>query len=78
LAVVTAWKWIWEETKIVRIRIPPSPEQITVDEKQKQNVEYFNYFCSMKTNDATFARGIKSRIDIAKAASNTNILLNSK
>jgi hypothetical protein len=49
-----------------------------IDEKLQKNVEYFNYLCNMKTNDARCAREIKSRIDMAKAASNKNILLNSK
>jgi hypothetical protein len=39
-----------------------------IDQKQLENVEYFNYLGSMITNDARFTREIKSRIAMAKAA----------
>lgn len=41
-----------------------------IDEKQPENVEYFNYFCSMVTNDARCTYEIISRISRAKAAFN--------
>jgi hypothetical protein len=39
-----------------------------IDQKQLENVEYFNYVGNMKTNDARCTREIKSRIAMAKAA----------
>jgi len=36
------------------------------DQKQLENVEYFNYLGTMITNDARCIHGIKSRIDIQK------------
>ena len=40
------------------------------DQKQLENVEYFNYLHSMITGDAKCTREIKSRIAMAKAAFN--------
>jgi hypothetical protein len=40
------------------------------DEKQLENVEYFNYLGSMITNDAGCTREIKTGIVMAKAAFN--------
>jgi hypothetical protein len=39
-------------------------------QKQLENVEYFNYLGSMITNDAKYAHESKSRIAMAKAAFN--------
>jgi hypothetical protein len=39
-----------------------------IDQKQPENVEYFNNFGSMVTNDARSTWGIKFRIAKAKAA----------
>jgi hypothetical protein len=39
-----------------------------IDQKQLENVEYFNYLGSMITSDARCTREIKSRIAIAKTA----------
>jgi hypothetical protein len=44
--------------------------KIMIDQKQLENVEYFNYLGSMITNDARCTREIKSRIAMAKAAFN--------
>jgi hypothetical protein len=41
-----------------------------IDQKQLENVEYFNYLGSMVTNDARCTREIKSKIAMAKAAFN--------
>ena len=41
-----------------------------MNQKQLENVEYFNYLGSMITNDARCTREIKSRIAMAKAAFN--------
>jgi hypothetical protein len=45
----------------MRISRPLSPVQIIVDQKQLENVEYFNYL-----GDTKFAREIKSSFAIAK------------
>ena len=57
-----------ENIKVIRILRQPSPLQIMVDQKQTENVEYFNYVCSMITNDARPTLEIKSRIAMTKAA----------
>jgi len=44
----------------------------TGNNKQLNNVEYFNYLGSMKTNDANCTREIRCRIVMAKAAFNEN------
>jgi hypothetical protein len=54
----------------MRISRQPYPIKIMIDQKQLQNVEYFNYFGSMIINDARRTREIKSRIAMAKAAFN--------
>jgi hypothetical protein len=43
-----------EKTKVMRISGQPSPIKIMIDQKQLENVEYFNYLGSMITNDARF------------------------
>jgi hypothetical protein len=55
---------------VMRISRQPSPIQILIDQRQPKNVEYFNYFCSMITNDVRFTREIKARIAIANAVFN--------
>jgi hypothetical protein len=59
-----------EKTKVMRISRQPSPIQIIVDQKQPENVEYFNCLGSMITNDAGCTREFKSRIAMAKEAFN--------
>jgi hypothetical protein len=54
-----------EKTKVMRISRQPSPIKITIDQKQLENEEYFNYLGSMITNDARCTREIKSRIAMA-------------
>jgi hypothetical protein len=39
-----------------------------IDQEQSENVEYFNYFGGLTTNDTRSACEIKSRIVMAKAA----------
>jgi hypothetical protein len=56
-----------EKTKVIRISRLSAPIQIMIDQKQQENVEYFNYLGSMLTNDARCTGGIKSRIAMAKA-----------
>jgi hypothetical protein len=68
-----------EKTKEIRISRRTSPVQIMMDQKQLENVKYFNYFGSMTTNDAKGTRDIKSRIVLTKAAFNRkNTLFTSK
>jgi hypothetical protein len=57
------------KTKIMRISRQPSTVQITTDQKQLENVEYFNCLSSMRTNDARCTRVIKSRTAMAKTVS---------
>ena len=56
-----------EKTKVIRISRKPSPQEIMIDQKQPENVEYFNYVCSIITNDARCICEIKSRIAMTKA-----------
>jgi hypothetical protein len=46
-----------------------------IDQKHPENVEYFNYFGSVITNDARCAREIKSMIVMEKAAFNKKKIL---
>jgi hypothetical protein len=62
-----------EKTKVMRISRQPLPVQITVDQKQLENVEYFNCLCSMITN-AKCTREIQSRIAMAKITFNRKTL----
>jgi hypothetical protein len=67
-----------EKSKAMRILRPPSPIYIMIDQRQSENVEYFNYLGTMKVNDAC-TREIKSRIAMAHAAfSKKNTLFTSK
>jgi hypothetical protein len=59
-----------EKTKVMRISRQPSPIKITIDQKQLENVEYFNYLGSMITNDERCTHEIKSRTAMAKAGIN--------
>ena len=43
-----------------------------IDEKQQENVEYFNCVRSKITNDTRYTRKIKARIAMAKAVYNRN------
>jgi hypothetical protein len=56
-----------EKTKVVRISRQPSPVQM-IDQKQLENVEYFDCLGIMIIIDARFTHEIKYRIDVAKAA----------
>ena len=59
-----------EKTKVMRISRQPYLVEIMTDQKQLENVEYFNYLGSIITNDARCTGEIKSRISMAKAAFN--------
>jgi len=67
-----------EKKKVMRISRQPSTVQITVDQKQPENVEYFNYLGSVITSHARCTRGIKSSIARAKAAFDKKALFTSK
>jgi hypothetical protein len=62
-------------TKVIGISRQPYPIKIMIDQKQLENVEYFNYLGSMITNDARCTREIKSRIAMAKATFNKKTTL---
>jgi hypothetical protein len=47
--------------------------KIVIDQKQLENVKYFNYLGTMTTNDARCIREIKSRIAMAKGAFNKDV-----
>ena len=51
----------------MRISGYPSPEQIMTDQKQRENVEYFNCSDNMITSETKYAREINSRNAMAKA-----------
>jgi hypothetical protein len=59
-----------KKTKVIRILRHLFPVHVMMDQKQLENVEYFNYFHSVITNDAECTREIISRIAMAKAAFN--------
>jgi hypothetical protein len=56
--------------KVKRIARHPSPVQIMTDQKQLENVEYFDCLGSMITNDAVCTREIKCDLAMAKVAQN--------
>jgi hypothetical protein len=56
----------------MRISRQPSPIKIMIDQKQLENVEYFNCLGSMIINDARCTREMKCRIAMAKAAFSKN------
>jgi hypothetical protein len=57
-----------EKTKVMRISTQPSPVEILTEQKQLENLEYFNYLGSMTTNDAICTREIEFRVVMARAA----------
>jgi hypothetical protein len=67
-----------ERTKVIRISKQPSPIQIKIDQKQPENVEYFNYLGSMITNGARCTSEIISRIALEIAAFNKKTLFTSR
>jgi hypothetical protein len=59
-----------KKSKVMRISKQPAPIHIMTDKKLLENVEYFNYWCSLTTNYERLKHEIKLRIAMAKAASN--------
>jgi hypothetical protein len=51
-----------KKATVMRISRQSSPVQIMADEKQLDDVEYFNCLCSMITNNARCTCGIQYRI----------------
>jgi hypothetical protein len=64
-----------ERTKVLRNSRQPFPIQTTIDQKQKDNVEYFNYLGIVITDDARCASEFISRIAKATAAFNKKKIL---
>jgi hypothetical protein len=69
---------MWKNSKVMGILRQPSPLWITKDQRQLENVEYFNYLGSMIIKDARCTLKIKSRIAMAKAAFNKKNLFTCK
>jgi hypothetical protein len=59
-----------DKTKAVRFSKKTSTVQTTIDEKQLENVEYFNCLFTMVTNDARCICEIKSTITMLNEAFN--------
>jgi len=53
------WRGMCKISKVKRHSRQPSPIQTTIDQKQLENVEYFNYLGSMITNSERCIRGVK-------------------
>jgi len=66
------------KTKVMSISRQPSPIHIMMDQKQLDDVEYFNSVGSMLTNDARCRREMNSRIAMAKAVFKKKTLFTSK
>jgi hypothetical protein len=64
------WKMNVEKFYGTRISRQPSQEQVMIDQKRLETVEYFNCFGSIITNGATFTREIKPRMALAIKALN--------
>jgi len=60
-----------EKSKMLRISRSPSPIRMMIDPKQIENVEYFNYYGSMITNQARCTPEIKYRVAMAEAIQST-------
>jgi hypothetical protein len=56
-----------EKTTVLGIPKEHCSLQIMMDQKQLENVEYFNYLGNIITNEARCTREVRSRIAIAKA-----------
>jgi hypothetical protein len=67
-----------EKNEIMGILRQPSPVSGITDQKQLENVGYFNYLGSIITNNVRCTCEIKSTIVIAKAEFNKKTLFTSK
>jgi hypothetical protein len=61
---------MWKKTEVMRISRQPLPVQIMIDQKQPENVKYFNYLGSTITNYARCTREIVSSTAMANATFN--------
>jgi len=64
-----------KKLKVITFSRQPSPIQIMKDQKQLENMEYFNFLGSMIANDARCKHEIKSRIAMAKTSFNKKMAL---
>jgi hypothetical protein len=60
-----------EKTNTMKIARQPSRKQIIMNQKQPENVEYFNYFGILITKKATYTGEIKSGVATTKSAFKT-------
>jgi hypothetical protein len=58
-----------QKAKVMRLSRQPFPIQITTDQKQWDNAEYFIYLGNMITNDARCTSEVKFKIAMAKQCS---------
>jgi hypothetical protein len=56
------------KTKVMRISREPSSSQFMTEQRELENVEYFNYWSSVITDNARCMLKIKSRFAMARAA----------
>jgi hypothetical protein len=56
-----------EKNKVMGISKEPSSVQIMIENKQPENVKYFNYLRSNVANDARCTRKMKYRIPVPKS-----------
>jgi hypothetical protein len=66
------------KTKVTRVSRQQSPVHIMMDQKQLDDVEYFNFVGSILTNDARCTREMNSSIAMAKAIFKKKTLFASK
>jgi hypothetical protein len=59
---------MWQKIIVISISGQPSTVLIMIDQKQQDNVEYFNYLGGMVANDMRCTRKSKSRVAIRKSS----------
>jgi hypothetical protein len=65
---------MWKKSKVMRIKRQPFAVQITIHQKQLENVICPNYFGSKLKNYRVCIREMKSRICVVKGAFNKKAL----
>jgi len=60
---------MWKKTKVMGLSRQPSLLQIIIDQKQLENMEYFNNLRSKIPNDARCTNAFKSRTAVVKGHS---------
>jgi predicted butyrate kinase (DUF1464 family) len=58
---------MWQNITVTGISGQPSPVLIAIDQKQKENVEYFNYLGSVVTNDVRCTCKSKFRVAVRES-----------